>query len=116
MSYTMLTIPDDLLEDMEEGEFVKLAARILGKHGSEYGQGRRYHDEWVDIRTHYNGLGLEVTRQKQNDKVGQEGFLGRRSHLSVSNPTTMVTEKGEVIRHHGEHIYLVWHMKQLMEI
>lgn len=116
MSYTMLTIPDDLLEDMEEEEFVNLAASILGKHGSEYDQGRRYHDEWIDIRSNCNGLGLEVTRQKQNVKVGQDGERVHRSHLSVSNPTTMVTGKGVVIRHHGEHCYLVWHMKQLMEI
>lgn len=81
MTYTMLTLPDELLFDA---------------------------DEWMSIRTNYNGLLLEVTRQPQ--PIAKRG---RRGHLSVINPVTMVSKDGEVIRHHGEYVYLTWHMRRL---
>lgn len=62
-----------------------------------------YIDDEIEIRTHYNGLDLEITRKAHKD---------REEHLRVSNPTTMVA-KGIIIRHHGEHAYLVDHLNSL---
>ncbi len=84
-------------------EFVALARAVLEKR--ETGN---FHDDWLEIRTNYNGLDLQITRNKQIVEPGD-----RRSHLGVSNPTTMV-KGGEVIRHHGEHIYLTQHMRDLL--
>lgn len=109
MTHTMLTLPEDLLFDMEKEEFVALARKILDEMGERDSLGRRvYSDDWVEICTNTGGLELEITRQKQPVMEGMN-----RSHLRVSNPTTMVVPGGEVIRHHGEHIYITWHMKQL---
>lgn len=105
MPYTMLTLPDQYVEHMDDEEFVQLATTILDQRGVD-----RYEDEWVAIRRNYNGLALEITRQEQDVEDG-----AHRSHLRVSNPTTMVVERGEIIRHHGEHCYVVWHMKRLAE-
>jgi predicted metalloenzyme YecM len=93
-------------EHMDEVEFVEMARQILEKFGVEC-----YEDNLIKITTNYNGLDLEVERKAQpvdcNDpKVG---------HLRVSNPTTIVTRKGDIIRHHGEHCYLVPHMKELVK-
>lgn len=83
-------------------EFVALARAVLDKHSTE-----NFHNDWVMIRANYNGLDLEVTRNRQ---IVDDDH--RNSHLSVSNPTTMVS-KGEVIRHHGEHCYLTQHLRDL---
>lgn len=109
MEHTMVTLPDDLLFSMNRVDFVALAERILEKFGTDTHFGRKYSDAWIEVSRDYHGF--EVTRQKQD--VPKEGH--RRSHLSVSNPTTMVTKDGEIIRHHGEYCYLVWYMHQLMD-
>lgn len=75
---------------MEGTEFVALAKRVLGDQD-------RFEDDLLVIRRNYNGLGLEIERKS----MPQHG-----SHLDVTNPTTMVTKDGEIIRHHGEHCYL----------
>lgn len=109
MEYTMVTLPDDLLVRMDRNEFVSLAQRIVDEKGEPWGFGLRYRDDWIDIRTNYNGNKLEISRRSQ--EVADDA---QRSHLRVSNPTTMVSENGDIIRHHGEHIYLVWYMKRLV--
>lgn len=81
---------------MDEDEFVALARKILG-------DAKSYEDDMIEIQRDKNGLDLEVTRKK----MPQYG-----SHLSVTNPTTMVS-KGKIIRHHGEHCYIVPHMEDL---
>lgn len=110
MEYTMVSLPDDLLVRMDREEFVALAQRIVDEKGETWGFGARYRDNWIDIRTNYNGNKLEVSRRAQ--EVADDA---PRSHLRVGNPTTMVSDSGDIIRHHGEHIYLVWHMKRLVD-
>lgn len=90
-------------DDVSGEEFVALARRVLDSRSTG-----NFSDDWMEIRTDYNGLDLQVTRKSQ---IVEEG--DRNSHLRVSNPTTMVS-KGEVIRHHGEHIYLTQHMRELL--
>lgn len=93
-------------EHMNDAEFVELARAILEKFDTDH-----FSDDLLMITTNMNGLGLEITRKAQpvdrkDPKVG---------HLIVSNPTTMVTREGEIIRHHGEHCYLVPHMMDLLQ-
>lgn len=81
---------------MSREEFVELALSIVGNDMA-------YEDDVVIIRKNFNGLDLEVTRKPMPDVA--EEFRG-------SNPTTMVKD-GDIIRHHGEHSYLVDHMKEV---
>lgn len=93
---------------MDRQEFVDKARVIVEALGSKQFssmKGLVYQDDIIVIRTHYNGLDLEVERKAQPN--GPE-------HLRVSNPTTMVS-RGEIIRHHGEHAYLVDHLNALYE-
>jgi hypothetical protein len=83
---------------LARGEFVELANRILGDED-------KYEDSVVLIQKNYSGLDLQVTRKPMPDIA---------EHLRVRNPTTMVMN-GEIIRHHGEHEYLVPHMESLLE-
>jgi hypothetical protein len=85
-------------------EFVAIARAVLANRNTG-----NFHDDWVEIRTDYNGLDLQVTRNKQIVEADHP-----RANLSVSNPTTMV-KNGVVIRHHGEHCYLTAHMRKLVE-
>lgn len=78
-------------------EFVALANLILARHG-----GKSYEDGVIAIRPKHDGLGLEIER-----------LAKFRPDMSQTNPTTMVTKEGEIIRHHGEHCYLVPHMRLL---
>ncbi len=88
---------------MSREDFVALAERILDKFNTD-----NLSNDWVEIRRNYNGLKLEITRQAQRFAAGT-----RNDHLRVSNPTTMVTKDGEIIRHHGEYVWLTRHMKEL---
>jgi hypothetical protein len=56
---------------------------------------RIYEDEVVQIKAH--GEELQITR------------------LANNNPTTVVWEDGELIRHHGEHCHLTEHLEGLVE-
>lgn len=105
----MIDLPFENIISMDRNEFVALAESILTLHGKPTARGMEYQDDWVRIVTNFNGLDLQVTRQAQN--VDKDHL---HSHLSVSNPVTMVSE-GQIIRHHGEHCFLVWHMKKLAE-
>jgi hypothetical protein len=87
-------------------EFVALARAVLESRNTG-----NFSNDWIEIRTNYNGLDLQVTRQKQFIPPDEPNH--RKSHLCVSNPTTMV-KNGEVIRHHGEHCYLTQHMRDLI--
>lgn len=80
---------------MDRGEFVKLAMDVLGDR-------TEYSDDRIIIRRNYNGLDLEVTRKRMD-------VLNCPELAASSNPVTMV-KNGEIIRHHGEHVYLVEHM------
>jgi len=78
---------------MNPSAFVELACMVL--------DGRpRYSDYMIEIRSDYNGLDMQITRKPMPE-------LG--SHLVGTNPTTMVRNH-RIIRHHGEHKYLVNHM------
>lgn len=83
-------------EWMKPDEFVRLALSILGDN-------ERYEDDKISIRRDVPGLDLEIER-KPMPEIAPE--------LSGTNPVTMVM-KGEIIRHHGEHCYLVTHMLEL---
>lgn len=91
-------------EHMKAEEFVSVAFAILEKFEVE-----RYQDDLIDIRKNFNRLNLQVERKAQDVDRNDPAV----SHLSVSNPTTMVMDH-EIIRHHGEHCYLVPHMKKLL--
>jgi hypothetical protein len=98
------------MEDRMGGpEFVALAEQVLDRLGGEPNRfgGRTYEDDWVRLDSNHNGLDFQVTRKAQ-DIVGDHP----ESHLRVSNPTTMVRD-GEMIRHHGEYMYLVAHLRRL---
>ena len=98
-------------EHINSEEFVSMAYEILKKFGSEQNnlmtQGLAYEDNIIRITQYYNGLDLEVKRKPIIDE--------NHSELRVSNPVTMVA-KGDIIRHHGEHCYLVPHMKSILGI
>lgn len=94
-------------ESMEREDFVRLANEILAAKGSPYGVGMQYEDDYITIRSNYNGLNLEVSRKPFVDP--------ENPHLRVPNPTTMVARTGEIIRHHGEHVYITGHLKALAE-
>lgn len=83
-------------EHMEADEFVDLAKAILKDKDT-------YEDDLIKITAGKNHLDLEVTRKR---------ILNGPSHLYVENPTTMVAGR-QIIRHHGEHCYIVPHMKAL---
>jgi hypothetical protein len=100
----MIDLEPSDADRMSKEDFVALATEILDLKGTD-----TYEDEWVAIRRNYNGLALEIERQAQDVEEGH-----RRSHLRASNPTTMVTREGEIIRHHGEYIYIAGHMKNLL--
>jgi hypothetical protein len=67
----------------------------------------RYEDETVIIVSHYNDLSLQIERKAQPQS--------EQTHLHVSNPVTMVSDKGEIIRHHGEHAHISNHLLELAE-
>jgi hypothetical protein len=83
-------------EYMKPEAFVNLAYSILDTADV-------YEDSRVRIRRNFNGLDLEIYRKSMSD-VSPD--------LSGGNPVTMVS-KGEIIRHHGEHCWLVTHMMQV---
>lgn len=95
-------------EHMSREDFVALANEVLEAHGtmlSSAGCVRLYEDDIILIRSNFGGLGLEVERKARLDPENE--------HLRVSNPVTMVLGDGTIIRHHGEHAYLVGHLKAL---
>lgn len=98
-------------EHMSNVEFVEMAKKIIFHFGHErqsiMGDGLDYEDDMIKIRENYNGLDLQIERKEIHDDEHPE--------LRVSNPVTMVS-KGEIIRHHGEHCYLVPHMKSILGI
>lgn len=102
---------------MDAIDFVHLAWHVL------YEQGNRdletlqvdqvYEDDFIRIDASQTGLAIEVTRKAVDDPD--------RPHLSVENPVTMVssatqTAPPEIIRHHGENIYIAPHMMYLIEL
>lgn len=96
-------MPDDRIP---APEFVRMASAVVEALGTKKypnERGLTFEDDLIAIRTHYNGLDLEVTRKAQKNT---------ESHLRVSNPTTMVS-KGKIIRHHGEAWYLDEHLTAL---
>ena len=98
---------DYTTERLDRDDFVALAKRVLDQRATtRYGQ-RFYSDDVIEIAENYNGLDLEITRQARPEAAGTPD-----DHLRVSNPTTMVMN-GEIIRHHGEHVYVVPHLKAL---
>jgi hypothetical protein len=88
---------------MSGDAFVMLARQILAQRGTG-----NFHNDWLEIRTNYNGLDLQVTRNGQMDARGT-----RLDHLTSTNPVTMVKD-GNVIRHHGEYVWLTAHMRALI--
>lgn len=88
-------------KDLMDGDaFANLATSILDRLGED-----EYADEWVRIVRNHNGLDLEIQRRAQDVDDADPKIR----HLGTNNPTTMV-KKGEVIRHHGEYVYLTAHM------
>jgi len=83
-------------EHMPAEHFVDLANWVLGNK-------KLYADHMMKITRNTNGLDLEITRRP----MPQHG-----EHLKGTNPTTMVKGR-EIIRHHGEHCYLVEHLSTL---
>ena len=82
-------------------DFVAMALLVLGPDVN------RYSDPLVVItRDVRKGLELEITRQPMN--------IEGSDFLSVDNPVTMVYN-GKVIRHHGEHVYITYHLEKLVE-
>ncbi|NDV50361.1 hypothetical protein [Salipiger sp. PrR003] len=77
-------------EYLEPEKFVTLARDILDGE-------REFEDERMLIRRDFQDLDLEIRRKSLPGKRG-------------TNPVTMV-KNGEIIRHHGEHVYLTQHMK-----
>lgn len=98
-------------QHMEQAEFVALATRILEAKGSPTGFGYKgkpsmqFEDEFIVIVSNHNGVGLEIERKAQPQS--------EQRHLHVSNPVTMVTQDGEIIRHHGEHAHITRHLLSL---
>jgi len=99
-------------EHIGQEEFVALAKRILdakgvpvSTFGSEGRQSMRHEDDLVIIVSHHGGLGLEIERKAQPQSEAR--------HLHVSNPVTMVSKSGEIIRHHGGHAHIAAHMRAL---
>lgn len=86
-------------EDCSREEFVQLALRILG-------DSQKYEDDilLIEKEPFASCVDFQITRKEMHPT----------NHLRVSNPVTMVKD-GKIIRHHGEHIYLVPHMKRLVE-
>ncbi len=80
-------------------EFVALARLILAKYETNH-----YEDDWMEIRENYNGLALQIRRKAQP---------GATDHLRVDNPVTMIDHDGDILRHHGEQIYLTTHMREV---
>lgn len=81
---------------MKADDFVRLARKILNGKAS-------YDDAFISIRADFNGLDLQVTRKPMT-------FISE--DLPGTNPVTMV-KNGQVIRHHGEHVYITNHMDYL---
>lgn len=90
-------------EHLPKDEFCRIAREIVERLGEPRYGGLCYQDDIVTIRTNYNGLDLEVTRNAM-PQVGD--------FLRGTNPTTMVSD-GICIRHHGEHVYVVPRMREL---
>lgn len=84
-------------------DFVRMALIILGDL-------KVYEDELVEIRneSRRSGQFLEITRKPMSKNGSEE------NELRVDNPVTMVSD-GEIIRHHGEHLYLTTHLEKLVE-
>ena len=85
-------------------EFVNLAREVLATRNAG-----NFADNWLEIRTNYNGLDLQVSRLRQFVPLEREDV----KHLAVDNPVSMVNN-GEPIRHHGEHIYLTQRLRDLI--
>jgi len=83
---------------MEPKKFIELAEQILGD--KEF-----YEDDKCIICRYKLHIGLEITR-KEMPEISD--------YLRVTNPTTIVMN-GRIIRHHGEHKYLVEHFEKLCE-
>lgn len=77
-------------ETIGEQEFVALAEQILTRLGSS----GEYEDHVI--------------------RIGSDSDVKYIYWQANNNPTTMWKD-GNVIRHHGEHIYLTSHMKSLLE-
>lgn len=88
---------------MTREDFIALAWKILKHKGLT-----EFEDDWIAIRSNYNGLDLQVSRKAQPDAKGTD-----RDHLSVSNPVLMV-KKGEIIRFNGEYVHVSNHMRELV--
>lgn len=84
---------------MEPKEFVDMAMCIIGDN-------QKYEDEIVIIEKKPFAAcnDFQITR-KSMPHISKD--------LTVTNPVTMVYD-GKIIRHHGEHIYLVEHMESLV--
>ena len=104
---------------MEPKDFVSLARHAFAAHydADTAKYKGRYDDDTVSIDACLvvnRDMLLEVTRKRL--KPCPEG----KEHFSVSNPTTMVYPPREnegpgerIIRHHGEHTYIVNHLMWL---
>lgn len=95
-------------EPMIEEDFIALASKVLRSRGTTQNavRGERlFEDEVVRIRSNFEGLELEVERKARIDPENE--------HLRVANPVAMVLDGGTIIRHHGEHAFLVGHLKAL---
>lgn len=104
LNTSMLDYEPVAADDVTGDEFVALARELLRLRNTG-----NFADNWLEIRTNYNGLDLQVSRLRQLVPIEQP----EKRHLSVENPVTMVS-KGAVIRHHGEHIYLTTHLRDLI--
>lgn len=102
---TMLDMGRDGRLPMDRETFVATARNLLEEFKVE-----NYEDDWIKIRTNWNGLDLEIRRCEMPREAAKAANL---DHLSVDNPTTMVS-KGVIIRHHGEHAYITAHMVKLL--
>lgn len=69
-------------DTMSGEEFCQLAESVLLKHGeplyptNRASDARVYRDNWVIIRSYFNGLALEVTRAAQSVEI-QKNTSGR---------------------------------------
>lgn len=86
-------------EWMSPIDFVNMAKLILGDN-------KKYEDDIIIIDSE--------PFASRNELIITRKALTEGDHLRVSNPVTMVYDK-EIIRHHGEHCYLVPHMKNLIK-
>lgn len=102
---------------MDKIDFVHLAWAVIDVHhkkaeepGSEEFS---YDDDYINIECDNPQHAIEITRKAINNIDSL--------HLRVENPVTYVTKGDgpdnppEIIRHHGEHTYIVPHMLYLIE-